>query len=198
MLPKATVSNWWRASGGNRTHNPRITNAVLCQLKLRWRGHPAGKRRTAETLKVAQMVTRRQVVRFFKGFCGRTPSENLGNHKYLGTTKIPEALNKKVGSRLGRSVLPKPSGSGARRPLDQKSRRPHFLRCGDGTRKNSVRGISDAFAVPKHCVLTYCFCELGLPFWIRSVPGKACSRSGFKTVYLRNVCPYWGKLLRKV
>ena len=25
-----------RASGGNRTHNPRITNAVLCQLKLRW------------------------------------------------------------------------------------------------------------------------------------------------------------------
>ena len=26
-----------RASGGNRTHNPRITNAVLCQLKLRWR-----------------------------------------------------------------------------------------------------------------------------------------------------------------
>ena len=26
------------ASGGNRTHNPRITNAVLCQLKLRWHG----------------------------------------------------------------------------------------------------------------------------------------------------------------
>ena len=26
-----------KASGGNRTHNPRITNAVLCQLKLRWR-----------------------------------------------------------------------------------------------------------------------------------------------------------------
>ena len=26
-----------RASGGSRTHNPRITNAVLCQLKLRWR-----------------------------------------------------------------------------------------------------------------------------------------------------------------
>ena len=25
-----------RASGGSRTHNPRITNAVLCQLKLRW------------------------------------------------------------------------------------------------------------------------------------------------------------------
>ncbi len=26
-----------RASGGSRTHNPRITNAVLCRLKLRWR-----------------------------------------------------------------------------------------------------------------------------------------------------------------
>ncbi len=26
------------ASGGSRTRNPRITNAVLCQLKLRWRG----------------------------------------------------------------------------------------------------------------------------------------------------------------
>ncbi len=25
-----------KASGGSRTHNPRITNAVLCQLKLRW------------------------------------------------------------------------------------------------------------------------------------------------------------------
>jgi ribosomal protein L4 len=25
-----------RASDGSRTHNPRITNAVLCQLKLRW------------------------------------------------------------------------------------------------------------------------------------------------------------------
>ena len=25
-----------RASGGSRTHNPRITNAVLCRLKLRW------------------------------------------------------------------------------------------------------------------------------------------------------------------
>ncbi len=25
-----------RASGGSRTRNPRITNAVLCQLKLRW------------------------------------------------------------------------------------------------------------------------------------------------------------------
>ncbi len=24
------------ASGGSRTRNPRITNAVLCQLKLRW------------------------------------------------------------------------------------------------------------------------------------------------------------------
>src|SRR5262249_39362139 len=24
------------ASGGSRTHNPRITNAVLCRLKLRW------------------------------------------------------------------------------------------------------------------------------------------------------------------
>jgi hypothetical protein len=26
-----------KASDGSRTHNPRITNAVLCQLKLRWR-----------------------------------------------------------------------------------------------------------------------------------------------------------------
>src|SRR5258708_7342078 len=25
-----------KASGGSRTRNPRITNAVLCQLKLRW------------------------------------------------------------------------------------------------------------------------------------------------------------------
>jgi hypothetical protein len=25
-----------KASEGNRTLNPRITNAVLCQLKLRW------------------------------------------------------------------------------------------------------------------------------------------------------------------
>ena len=25
------------ASRGSRTHNPRITNAVLCQLKLGWR-----------------------------------------------------------------------------------------------------------------------------------------------------------------
>jgi hypothetical protein len=32
-----------RASGGSRTRNPRITNAVLCQLKLRWRFH--GRRR---------------------------------------------------------------------------------------------------------------------------------------------------------
>ena len=25
-----------KAGSGSRTHNPRITNAVLCQLKLRW------------------------------------------------------------------------------------------------------------------------------------------------------------------
>ena len=91
-------------------------------------GASGRKRRTAETVKLAQMVTRRQVVRVFKGFCDRTA------HKYLQTNT--RAQNKKVGSRLGRSVLPKSSGSGARRPLDQKSRRPHFLRCGDGTRKN--------------------------------------------------------------
>ena len=29
-----------KASGGSRTRNPRITNAVLCQLKLRWRFKP--------------------------------------------------------------------------------------------------------------------------------------------------------------
>ena len=91
-------------------------------------GASGRKRRTAETVKLAQMVTRRQVVRVFKGFCDRTA------HKYRQTNT--RAQNKKVGSRLGRSVLPKSSGSGARRPLDQKSRRPHFLRCGDGTRKN--------------------------------------------------------------
>ncbi len=34
-----------RASGGSRTRNPRITNAVLCQLKLRWRrNHRGGSR----------------------------------------------------------------------------------------------------------------------------------------------------------
>ena len=31
-----------RASGGSRTRNPRITNAVLCQLKLRWHGRGEG------------------------------------------------------------------------------------------------------------------------------------------------------------
>src|SRR5687767_5178341 len=30
-----------RASEGSRTLNPRITNAVLCRLKLRWRGTAA-------------------------------------------------------------------------------------------------------------------------------------------------------------
>src|SRR5438552_2259783 len=30
------ISRPERASGGSRTHNPRITNAVLCRLKLRW------------------------------------------------------------------------------------------------------------------------------------------------------------------
>src|SRR2546421_11353196 len=31
-----------RASGGSRTHNPRITNAVLCRLKLRWHSFRPG------------------------------------------------------------------------------------------------------------------------------------------------------------
>src|SRR5205085_3410962 len=31
-----------RASGGSRTHNPRITNAVLCRLKLRWHSFRLG------------------------------------------------------------------------------------------------------------------------------------------------------------
>ena len=35
--PENCVGSTRKASGGNRTHNPRITNAVLCQLKLRWR-----------------------------------------------------------------------------------------------------------------------------------------------------------------
>jgi hypothetical protein len=32
----ATTPAAGKASGGSRTRNPRITNAVLCQLKLRW------------------------------------------------------------------------------------------------------------------------------------------------------------------
>jgi hypothetical protein len=31
------ISDSVRASGGSRTRNPRITNAVLYRLKLRWR-----------------------------------------------------------------------------------------------------------------------------------------------------------------
>jgi hypothetical protein len=46
-----------RASGGSRTRNPRITNAVLCQLKLRWRRpaafdgveRPESRKNSAET-----------------------------------------------------------------------------------------------------------------------------------------------------
>ncbi len=38
-----------RASGGNRTHNPRITNAVLCQLKLRWPDGAGGTRETRKS-----------------------------------------------------------------------------------------------------------------------------------------------------
>ena len=46
-----------RASGGNRTHNPRITNAVLCQLKLRWpdgAGISLGERENPATWNPAQ------------------------------------------------------------------------------------------------------------------------------------------------
>ena len=44
---------WWtldppRASGGSRTRNPRITNAVLCQLKLRWRRLAAALKRASQ------------------------------------------------------------------------------------------------------------------------------------------------------
>ena len=39
-----------RASGGSRTHNPRITNAVLCQLKLRWRRVRQGGHRIAYSI----------------------------------------------------------------------------------------------------------------------------------------------------
>jgi hypothetical protein len=42
------------ASGGNRTHNPRITNAVLCQLKLRWRSDTRGESAAAGLRRVAQ------------------------------------------------------------------------------------------------------------------------------------------------
>ena len=38
-------------------------------------GASGRKRRTAETVKLAQMVTRRQVVRVFKGFCDRTANK---------------------------------------------------------------------------------------------------------------------------
>ena len=37
-----------RASGGSRTRNPRITNAVLCQLKLRWRRLAAALKRASQ------------------------------------------------------------------------------------------------------------------------------------------------------
>ncbi len=36
LTERNTTGNISRASGENRTRNPRITNAVLCQLKLRW------------------------------------------------------------------------------------------------------------------------------------------------------------------
>lgn len=38
-----------RASGRSRTDNPRITNAVLCQLKLRWRALAGMEMRTTAT-----------------------------------------------------------------------------------------------------------------------------------------------------
>ena len=52
-------------------------------------GASGRKRRTAETVKLAQMVTRRQVVRVFKGFCDRTAN------KYR--KQIPEHKIKKWG-----------------------------------------------------------------------------------------------------
>src|SRR5262245_11991310 len=52
-----------RASGGSRTHNPRITNAVLCRLKLRW--HTTGQpRQTA-----GNQVNLRRCEKGVKGWC---------------------------------------------------------------------------------------------------------------------------------
>ena len=111
-LPKATAAKLSRASGGNRTHNPRITNAVLCQLKLRWRGHPAGKRRTAESFKLAQRLTERQVAPFYKGFLDTPCNKKSG----VSTRQERPTIVKRV------------RGKATARP--KKAEDPTFLRCG--------------------------------------------------------------------
>jgi hypothetical protein len=108
------------ASGGNRTHNPRITNAVLCQLKLRWRSDTRGESAATGLRRVAQ---------------SRWASQGAGFRNISATGGSVE--QKKVGSRPGRSVLPWSSGSGARRPLDRKkSKTPLFHGVGDKDRKS--------------------------------------------------------------
>ena len=128
-MPKATAAKLSRASGGNRTHNPRITNAVLCQLKLRWRGHPAGKRRTAESFKGAQRVTERQVAALYQGLLWHTTQTKRGL----------DPAGASYHSQAGQ-------GQGDR--STKKSQRPHFFkvwvtRLGMSCRKKRV-----AFGVP--------------------------------------------------
>ena len=104
--------NYTGAGDGNRTHNPRITNAVLCQLKLRWRGHPAGKRRTAESLKLAQRVSERQVATFLKAYSDIQRNKKSG----VSTRQERPAIVKRV------------RGKATARP--KKAEDPTFLRCG--------------------------------------------------------------------
>jgi hypothetical protein len=53
-----------KASDGSRTHNPRITNAVLCQLKLRWR----------DALEFIISVKRRQYLAVFRWYPSNSPA----------------------------------------------------------------------------------------------------------------------------
>ena len=95
-----------RASGGSRTRNPRITNAVLCQLKLRWRdgrlGCPGGHRPQPRKTSARPAPSSREALFSALGRgvacrprAGRRPQQQAS------------------GLRPGRSILPEQCGSGA-------------------------------------------------------------------------------------
>ena len=107
-----------RASGGSRTRNPRITNAVLCQLKLRWHDPRTPRGRPEERVSPAKLAhgpPDRQVRPVFQAFrdsLGEVATNRAGTNP-RGTTG---AEKKKWGLRLDRSTLSWACGSGARRP----------------------------------------------------------------------------------
>ena len=102
-----------RASGGNRTHNPRITNAVLCQLKLRWPDGDGKKRSRSVKIQPPGTPHSSAPNPQESRVCRQKPGQITKKRKKVGPLTRQEHPVLAVRVR-------------GRRPYDRSDRRPHF------------------------------------------------------------------------